>query len=520
MAVDSSDYSTSGAERQFDANRPISLSGSTVTAFIGRTQRGPLNEPVRVGSFEEYRRVFGGHSSFSHLSYAIQHYFQHGGRLAIVVRVANRAIRATLELPAGQQSLRLQARDPGNHCFIRASVDYDGLGSDKQRFNLVIQRVARAGSQLVEDQELFHALSFVEGDERFFADMVEESALVQAVRPFPQQRPEATTATHPGQPIPYVEMYANGSDGEDLTDYDVIGSADESTGIFALDCVEQVDLLCVPPEPSGRDFGITSFIAAERYCEQRHAMLIWDPPSSWTSAGTALFSLRDSGFESQNALTYYPRVRFNERSGRVKDSVPASGVVAALLSQHDQAGPWRTLDQSDMRLKAGLVPTDDVSERSAKSLQRSGVNSFRYSDSGFAEFSGEVTLARSRSVSALWQRLDRRRLVFFILTSVERQVGKYFDKSSGQMSWPELVFQVGGFLEELFARGALVGTRSKQAYVVRAVADPSSGESDYLLRVGFALAKAGELQFYDIVTGPRGVQSRRARTTEAARLAV
>ena len=520
MAVDSSDFSTSGAECQFDVNRPISLSASTVTAFIGRTQRGPLNEPVRVGSFEEYRRVFGGHSSFSYLSYVVQQYFQHGGRLAVVVRIANRAIRATLELPAGGQRLVLQAREPGNHCFLRASVDFDGLGNDDQRFNLVVQRVARPGSQLVEDQELFHALSFVEGDKRYFADILAESLMVQPLKPFPQQRPEATRATHPGHPIPYVEISSNGSDGEELTDYDVVGSIDERTGLFALDSVDQVDLICIPPEPADRDLGTTSFIAAERYSEQRRAMLVWDPPSSWSSADTALIGLRNSGFESPSALTYYPRVRFIERSGRVKDAVPASGVIAALLSQHDQAGPWRPLALSDMRLKAGLSPCDAVDTRAAKSLQRSGINSFRNNDKGFAEFSGDVTLARSRSVSALWQHLDRRRLAFFIVTSVERRVRLFFDKPYIETSWQDAVFQVGGFLEELFARGALAGSSSEQAYIVRAVADPASGESSYLLRIGFALANAGELQFFDITRGPRGVTSHRAREMEAARRAV
>ncbi|MGI9260188.1 MAG: hypothetical protein ACR2QQ_15255, partial [Gammaproteobacteria bacterium] len=376
------------------------------------------------------------------------------------------------------------------------------------------------GSQLVEDQELFHALSFVKGDKRYFADIVADSAMVQPVRPFPQQRPEATRATHPGQPIPYVEMGANGSDGEELTDYDVIGSIDESTGLFALDSVEQVDLICIPPEPAGRDLGTTSFIAAERYSEQRHAILVWDPPSSWTSSDTAIIGLRNSGFESQNALTYYPRVRVSERSGRVKDSVPACGVIAALLSQHDQAGPWRTFEHSEMRPKAGLSPSDDINERAAKALQRSGINSFRQSVGGFAEFFGDVTLARSRSVSSLWQRLDRRRLAFFILASVERRVGAYLNAPSAQTSWKDVVYQVGGFLEELFARGALAGASSKQAYVIRAAADPTSSESDFLLRIGFALANAGERQFYDVIPGPSGVKSRRAREIETTRLAV
>jgi hypothetical protein len=60
MAVEFSDSSTLGPERQFGGSRPIPLFSVTVTAFIGRTQRGPLDQSIQVGSFEEFRRIFGG----------------------------------------------------------------------------------------------------------------------------------------------------------------------------------------------------------------------------------------------------------------------------------------------------------------------------------------------------------------------------------------------------------------------------------------------------------------------------
>ena len=57
----------------------IPIVAGTVVAFIGRTERGPLNEPVAVRSFEDYRRVFGGHFGASFVSFAVQHFFLHGG---------------------------------------------------------------------------------------------------------------------------------------------------------------------------------------------------------------------------------------------------------------------------------------------------------------------------------------------------------------------------------------------------------------------------------------------------------
>ncbi len=518
MAVELSDFSTLGTERQFDGNQPILLPGATVTAFIGRTQRGPLNDSVQVGSFEEFRRIFGGHSSFSFLSYTVQHYFQHGGKTAVIVRVANRAVRATLELPAAEQVLHLQAREPGNHCYLRASVDYDGIDKDPTRFNLVVQRLARPGSQLVEDQELFHALSMTGGDKRFVVDTLENSALIRLARPLPRQRPDATQATHPGQPIPYVEINSNGSDGDELTDYDVIGSNKEGTGLFAMDSAEQIDLLCIPPAPAGRDLGITSFIAAERYCEMRKAMLIWDAPSTWISPETALIGLRNSDFASQNALTYYPRVRLSERSGRVQDGVPGSGVIAGLLCQHDRFGVWRTLEEGDMQLKAGLSLADGLGEREVQILQRNGINAFGRTDRGTCELRGNVTLARSRSVSGHWQRLDRRRLAFFILTSIERHTAWYLTTPSDDASWQDLVRQVGFFLGELFDQGALAGRHSTQAFFVKAGPGLQQNDAEPLLRIGFALARAGELQVYDIVHASNGVSSRRASSLDGSQL--
>src|SRR6185503_18873330 len=105
-----------------------------------------------IKSFEEFSRVFGGHTAFSFVSLAVQHFFWHGGAEAVVVRVANRATRAAIDIPAGREVLRLQARQPGSREHLRVSIDYDRVEKTLDKFNLVIQRVSRAGSQLVEDQ--------------------------------------------------------------------------------------------------------------------------------------------------------------------------------------------------------------------------------------------------------------------------------------------------------------------------------------------------------------------------------
>src|SRR5260370_24976840 len=127
-----------------------------VAAFVGRTLKGPVNRTVAVSSFSDFQHIFGGLWQPAPLSYAIDHYFENGGRRAFVVRVVNGARPPTITLPAGSSNLRLIGVNPGSREFLRASVDYDGIPAvDTDTFNLVLQQARSAGSDMVQDQENF-----------------------------------------------------------------------------------------------------------------------------------------------------------------------------------------------------------------------------------------------------------------------------------------------------------------------------------------------------------------------------
>ncbi|MDR3692597.1 MAG: phage tail sheath subtilisin-like domain-containing protein [Fimbriimonas sp.] len=60
---------------------------TSVTAFVGRALRGPVNEPTTINSFGDFERLFGGLWSESTMSYAIRDFFLNGGAQAVVVRL-------------------------------------------------------------------------------------------------------------------------------------------------------------------------------------------------------------------------------------------------------------------------------------------------------------------------------------------------------------------------------------------------------------------------------------------------
>jgi uncharacterized protein len=501
MASEPLDFSSAPPTTRSGAE-VIPLVSATVVAFIGRTERGPLNEPVTVKSFDEFSRTFGGYCSFSFVSLAVQHFFWHGGEAAVIVRVANRATRATIEIPAERELLRLQARQPGSREHLRVSVDYDRLERAPDKFNLVVQRLARPGSQLVEDQELFTGLSMDPTDERFVVDALHESELVRLVGPIPSYRPTQTRAANPGQLIPYIGAKQAGSDGDELTDYDVIGSNSEGTGLFALDRCERVDLVCIP-SPPGRDLGSTSFLAAARYCERRRALLVFDPPWSWSTTDSALLSLRSSSQASRHAVSYFPRVRPRGDLARYASGIPACGVVAGMLARCDQGGVWHRMPPVDTTLKGGLAPLVEVGQREAASLQRMGVNTFVRVQAGVTALQGNVSLAGASVLDTLWQNLGASRLTAFILRSIEQRTHWVFGAQRRDELAADLERQVWIFLSRLKQREALAGTTPEQAFFVRTslarepAASGTGRDVAITLRVGFAPRAPNEFLVYD-----------------------
>jgi uncharacterized protein len=496
MSVEPFDYPVVGTDQR-GRHGPVPLLAPIVAAFIGRTERGPVNEPIAITSFDDYRRRFGGNCEFSFLPQSVEQYFAHGGHAALIVRVANRATRGRLELPAGEGVLHLQARQPGSRECLRVSVDYDRVKQLSDRFNLVVQRVHRPGSELVEDQELYPALSIDPAHERYIVDALQDSELVRVAGAVPAQRPDATQAMHPGQPIPYVSMSAFGRDGEDLTDYDLIGSNSLGTGLFALDRAERVDVICIPAQPD-RDLGSITFVATERYCERRKSLLIWDPPLAWSSAHQAIAGLRAAGLTSHNALTYYPRLAPRDRGQAIAEpGVPACGAIAGLLAATARRGYWGPLSEATAVFKAGTMPIDRIGDRDVTVLNRYGINVIGRVGRGACGLRGNVSMAGPNLIGRLWQRLDRRRAALFMLGSIER--GTRW--SVGALGDPELatkvVRQVDTFLSSLHEQGALAGQRAEQAWFVRV--DPAfRGRAPFVFRVGIALDQPNEFMIYEI----------------------
>ena len=392
---------------------PIGAAQETTAAFVGRALRGPLNEPVLVTRFADFRRRFGDIWTRSSLGPAVAQFFEHGGRRAYVVRVANKARGAMVCLPASGTALVLRAIEPGSTERIRAAVDYDAIGDDVH-FNLTVQRIDPE-TLLVSDQEIYRRTSVDPDDERYIVDQLLTSTLVRAESPLPTHRPECTGDS---SGFTYALHAQDGSDGTELTDYDLVGSRREEAGLFALAGVPHFDLLYLPALGKGRDAGATSILAADRYCRERGAMLIVDPDRDWTTPLDAVHGLRDSAFSSPNMLCYFPRMRLRDQPD--SRQVAVGGAVAGLLAKLDQnAGCWRSGSAAGLRLKRRYVVEHAIATDSLAPLARAGINAITTGTAGAPVFAGTVTLGCGADSPRAFASLPVRRLTLRLLADID-----------------------------------------------------------------------------------------------------
>ncbi|MEJ2548926.1 MAG: phage tail protein, partial [Gemmatimonadota bacterium] len=188
----------------------VGVSTSTA-AFIDFFERGPSDVPIRIFSYADFERIFGGLHRESEASYAIQQFFLNGGTEAYVVRVGAGSIDTARVTVTGAGADMFQARagrrvagvavdNPGRWGnSLRIEVDYDTT-APTTTFNLTVSEVGlRNGRPVVRQTESFRNLTMEPNTANYAVEEVNErSALVQlnretmAALSSPWPRPDAT----------------------------------------------------------------------------------------------------------------------------------------------------------------------------------------------------------------------------------------------------------------------------------------------------------------------------------------
>ncbi|MBD2034091.1 phage tail sheath family protein [Leptolyngbya sp. FACHB-321] len=460
--------------------RTITGVATAITAFIGQAYQGPVNTAVRVQSYAEYDRQFGGLWIKSPLSYMVQQYFLNGGSDAIIIRVTDKdAASGKAEIPGG---LVLEAKNPGTWSTdsvkgLVASVTAvdESMAGDSSLFTLTIgQKVPLSPIQQALQQpppppaalEVFRNVSVDAGSPRYVLKVLEQqSALVKVTGTVPTDAPAATAA-----PI----EFRGGIDGTP-TYADYLGDPGELTGLYTLDQADLFNLLCIPPRTldeavADDEAGLNLLRNALAYCEEHRAMLLVDPPTTWRKPSPDVQNGVDQlGLRSPNAVIYFPRVKLPDpmREFRLEE-FPPSGIMAGIYARTDvQRGVWKAPAGIDAVLSGVSQLTYNMTDKENGILNPIGVNCLRtfpiYGNIAW----GARTLKGADALASEWKYVPVRRLALFLEESLYRGSKWVVFEPNDEPLWSQIRLNIGAFMNNLFRQGAFQGSSPAEAYFVK-----------------------------------------------------
>jgi hypothetical protein len=315
--------------------------------------------------------------------------------------------------------------------------------------------VRSLGSEHIEDQEIFRRLSTAPETTRFVVTALQESLLVRVRGAVPHARPDRTFRAGALHPIGYVDSNPDGADGSPLTDYDLIGSAERGTGLFALRDVEDLHFVCVPPPARDRDIGPGVLLVAAQFCRDHRALLVVDPPAAWQTSEDALQGLRELAFQSDSAFVCFPRVlAFDRLRGRYEPFANSGAVAGALARMDSHRSPWDGLPDEQILLRPGTRPVQLLTDADCQRLTAQGINPLHSVRASVASTAPLKTLARGTGAGPESSLLTFRRRQLLTINSIESGTRWARFEARDRNTWPRLARQVHTFLRGLAASGA------------------------------------------------------------------
>jgi phage tail sheath protein FI len=253
-------------------------------------------------------------------------------------------------------------------------------------------------------------------------------------------------------------------------------------------------------------------LVALRYCRQRQAMLVVDPPLKWTSAAEAIAGVSGWPFQSENALLYFPRLVAVDRLRGRPEVFASCGAAAGMLARADESSPlWASGEGEEPLLRPGLRPQLRVTEAERKSLGQLGVNTLQSVRAVARWGVAAHTMVPENSGPADWRYLAARRFGLYVVASIEKGTAWAQSAARTPATWTALRGQVTAFLETLERDGAFAGRSSDESYFVicdhRVNDAAGKGPARIQLVYGFAATRPGEFHAF-LVT----IEAGRSRT--------
>jgi len=513
-------------------SKPIEAVGTSVAAFVGYTEQGPLGEPTLISTWDQYEKIFGGiHEIFPDdalglqdpMGHSVYAFFQNGGSKAYIVRItaadgsATEAAASSADYEDGSSNALMtfsavNEGEWGDTLVVRVTpkgpLPADGSAPPLDKFVL---EVGTGTGDDFEALEKFTEISLDPDDTHFIDHVVNDaSAYVTLTLAGADETEEAASAsaalalwrtgfgTEAAPAAEAIELSLGGGNNGEVPDQDAY---DAVWARFTK--IRDINIILLPGQvytESGNPF-IDSAIA---HCEaMRSRMVIIDPP-----VGTELNDendVTDLGLPTQTyCALYYPWVKVANPFYNA-DTNPGAERTVLVAPSAFGAGMWAKTDgrrgvwkapagvETSLLGVAGLEWTVEDAEQDF--LNPLGVNALRKMPGYGTVVWGTRTLSTKSNPE--WRYIPVRRTAIFIEQSIYNGIQWAVFEPNDHRLWSSLRANVESFMNGLFRAGAFQGEKSGDAYFVRCGLGSTMTQDDVdrgqvIVLIGFAPVKPAE----------------------------
>ena len=462
--------------------RTITGVATSITAFVGRARRGTVSDPVRIFSYADYEREFGGLWADSTMSFAVNQYFQNGGSDAIIVRLQKGGAtgKATATL-TDASTVDFLAASPGawsDKVRLRFDLDLDpdvvAANPANTMFNLQVKDLGTGVT------EVHRNVSITPTHPRFVTAVLEQGSTLlrgpAALAAQPKKSdPAAATATDPfDDPSATPVKAAATADGDPVTAselYSTAGMRAAKLGLYQLEKADLFNLLVVPPFTADTDLAKADWDALVAYAAYRRAMVIVDAPSAWATAAAPIQTgaVALAATRSENASMFFPRLQISNplKDNRVDDFAPGGAVAGVMARTDANRGVWKSPAGLEATLSGVVGLSLPLSDPENGAINQQGVNCLRNFPNTGPTVWGARTLKGADALANEWKYIAVRRTALFLEESLYRGLQWVVFEPNDEPLWAQIRLNVGAFMQNLFRQGAFQGSSPKDAYFVR-----------------------------------------------------
>jgi phage tail sheath protein FI len=475
-------------EEVSSGSKPIEAVGTALAAFVGFTERGPLNEPILVTNWTQYTNSFGDFAEGCYLPHALYGYFLNGGGSAYVIRVGAAAAdgngagqghpnsgttaavqpRAAAQLTGGDAKPRytvraLVAGQAGNDITVEVT---DASEPGEDTFKVIVRKAGKV-------EETFDNVTARRGPTNVVTVIRQQSKLItiEEIRGAPLAVPSKGAqvalsggdqpAALSGEGLPAVpEVRAE----------HYVGDTAARTGFSALEAIEDVTMLCVPDLMAAYQRGSIDAegvkgvqLAMIAHCElMADRVAILDAPPGLNAQKLKDWRVNFAGYDSKYATLYWPWIKVMDPLAGKPIFMPPSGHVAGIWARNDETRGVHKAPANEVA-RGVIALESNITKGEHDQLNPAGVNCIR----AFPGQGIRIWGARTLTSDPEWRYLNVRRLFNFVEKSILTGTNWVVFEPNDQRLWEAVRRTITMFLRRVWRSGALFGRTPDEAFFVK-----------------------------------------------------